>query len=190
LLAEHNYETKTDTETLQMAIRGDESAFTYLYNENQKQILKFVSRRVDDASSAEDLTATIFMKVWEKLGVYQDRGLPFKAWLFRIARNSVIDYYRARRNVAPLEVVENTPDGARPILDFLADREELNQVINLLNLLTITQREVLVLRLIQGLGTREIAQKVGKKAGAVRAIQMRGLESLVAIVREQGLLEP
>ena len=185
--AEHNYETNTDTETLQMAIRGDEGAFTYLYNDNQKQILKFVSRRVGDVSSAEDLTATIFMKVWEKLGVYQDRGLPFKAWLYRIARNSVIDYYRTRRDVAPLEVVENAPDGARPVVDYLAEKQETEQIKGLFKLLTDSQREVLDLKLLQGLNTREVAAKLEKKAGAVRALQMRGLASLTEIMREHGL---
>lgn len=179
-----------ETTTLQLAIRGDESAFTYLYNENQSQILKFVSRRVDDSSSAEDLTASIFMKVWEKLGAYQDRGLPFQAWLYRIARNSVIDYYRTRKAVAPLELVENAPDGSRPIVDSLGDKQEAQQVLDLLSQLTQSQREVLDLKLVQGLSTDEVAIKLGKKAGAVRALQMRGLHSLAISVREHGLLLP
>lgn len=176
--------------TLQEQIRGDESTFTFIYNENLHQINRFVANRVNDAASAEDVTASIFMKAWQNLNTYEERGYPIRAWLFRIARNSVIDYYRTRKVTAPLELAENASDGGQPISDRIADQEQVQQIVGLLPLLTEGQRKVLDLRILKGLKTEEVAVTLQKGPGAVRALQMRGLRALAQLVKEHGLLHP
>lgn len=174
---------KTKNSILQKAIRGDGSAFAQLYDEHQSVIFRFVAQRVEDEQTAEDLTATIFMKCWEKLGKYQDRGLPFRAWLFRVARNAVIDHYRTRKLQSPLELVLNVADKALPVLDWVSSRIETKRITDMLNQLTLAQQDVLKLRLIDGLTTDQTAASLHKTAGAIRALQMRGLHSMAKLIR-------
>lgn len=175
--------------TLQKAIRGDKQAFTVLYDENIDVIYRFVEIRVGDLQTAEDLTSKIFMKSWEKLATFQDRGVPYRAWVFRIARNTIIDHYRTRKEVAPLELVSNTSDGAQPMVEKLANDMDAEQLLTLMEQLTDSQRKVLILRLIDGLSTDETAAALRKRSGAVRALQMRGLHRMAKLLEGTSLKE-
>jgi RNA polymerase sigma-70 factor (ECF subfamily) len=123
------------------------------------------------------------MKAWEKLDTYVERGLPIRVWLFRIARNTLIDHYRGRKSVAPLEIVENAPDDHKPLEDGVIDGLEARRLIGMMQKLTEEQREVLTLKLVSGLKTSEIAAALGKREGAVRALQMRGLQTLTKLLK-------
>lgn len=177
------------TTTLQKAINGDEQAFTILYDENIDVIYRFVEIRVGDPQTAEDLTSKIFMKSWEKLSTFQDRGVPFRAWVFRIARNAIIDHYRTRKDVAPLELVSNTSDGTQPMGEKLANDMDAEQVLALMEQLTSSQRQVLILRLMDGLTTDEAAANLNKRAGAVRALHMRALHRMTKLLKGTSLKE-
>ncbi|MDE3090215.1 MAG: sigma-70 family RNA polymerase sigma factor, partial [Chloroflexota bacterium] len=139
--------------------------------------------RVRDTPTAEDLTAQVFLKAWERVEHYQIRGLPFGAWLFQIARNLVIDHYRTRREVAPLE--SGDAGDLRDALDIdevVEQRLEAERLRRALQRLTEEQRQVLTLKFIDGFSTAEIARTLGKKPGAIRALQMRGLQTLAEIM--------
>jgi len=140
--------------------------------------------RVGDRGTSEDLTSQIFLKAWEKLEGYELRGLPFGAWLFRIARNTLIDYYRAQRETMSLEASDVEQVVAdHSVAGEVEKKIEADSLLSQLSQLTEDQRQVLILRFMDGLTTEEIAQRLGKREGAIRALQMRGLQALAMLIQ-------
>lgn len=181
-----NKDLPQEDQTVKKAIRGDRHAFGQLYDAYMDSIYRFIYLRVEDQQTAEDIAASVFLKAWEKLEDYQLRGVPFRAWLFRIARNAVIDHYRTRKEVAPLEAVVNTYDeGAVSVSEKVGTRLEAEKIVTLMNQLTEDQRNVLSLKLVHGLNTQEVAKALGKRQGAVRALQMRGLQALAKLMENE-----
>ncbi len=173
----------SEAELVQRAVSGDSEAFATLYDRYIEAIYRFVFFRVSEEQTAEDLTSHIFLKAWDNLSSYQFRGLPFRAWLFRIARNSVIDYYRTFKETTPLEPNAVTEPDLAAEVDSKVERQLQAEEIRLaLRQLTEDQRQVLTLRFIEGLSTGEVAKILGKRQGAIRALQMRGLQALAEIV--------
>jgi RNA polymerase sigma-70 factor, ECF subfamily len=126
----------------------------------------------------------VFLKAWEKLEGYELRGLPFGAWLFRIARNTLIDYYRVHRETIPLEASEVELVAAnQSVAGEVEKKIEADSLWAQLSQLTEDQRQVLTLKFIDGLTTEEIAQMLGKREGAIRALQMRGLQTLATLLK-------
>ncbi len=173
----------SELELTQRAVSGDPDAFAALYDFYVEQIYRFILFRVGNEQTAEDLTSQVFLKAWNNLSSYQIRGLPFKAWLFRIARNSVIDYYRTYKETTPLEPSALTkPDPAAEVGDQVEQQLQAEELRLALQQLTEDQRQVLTLRFIEGLSTEEVANVMGKRQGAIRALQMRGLQALAEII--------
>ncbi len=173
----------SELELIQRAVSGDPDAFAALYDFYVEQIYRFVLFRVGNEQTAEDLTSQVFLKAWDNLSSYQIRGLLFRAWLFRIARNSVIDYYRTYKETMPLEPSALTkPDPAAEVGDQVEQRLQAEELRLALQQLTEDQRQVLTLRFIEGLSTEEVANVLGKRQGAIRALQMRGLQAFAEII--------
>jgi RNA polymerase sigma-70 factor (ECF subfamily) len=173
---------QAESNLVQQAVSGDPEAFATLYDAYLEPIYRFIFFRVGDEQTAEDLTSQVFLKAWDNLSGYQMRGLPFNAWLFRIARNHVIDYYRTYKETAPLEPnAVARPDPAADVDARVERRLQAEEVRLALQHLTPDQQQVLTLRFIEGLTTEEVAQVLGKRPGAIRALQMRGLQALAEI---------
>lgn len=131
-----------------------------------------------DAELAEDLTADVFLKMIEDLPRYEERGLPFGAWLFRIARARLIDHWR-RQGRRPLVALEDTETGPQLSQDIPEDEIAVSEMIQrALRVLTEEQREVVVLRFLVGMSLEEVARAMGKSVGAVKALQHRALSAL------------
>lgn len=158
---------------------GDRDAFACLYETHLDRLHRYIYFRVFDRELAEDLTSLVFLKAYEHLGTFKSGHIPFVGWLYRIAHNTVIDYYRTRKTVVPLEDVDllklSHSDKVDEKLDLNLCSEKLAEA---LDQLTSMQREVLILRFIWGLTPMEIAAKLKKGRGAIRALQMRGLRRL------------
>lgn len=181
-------EVLNEANLIRFSQRGDRDAFASLYEAHLDKIYRYIYFRVDDRELAEDITSLVFLKVWEHLGTFKSGNVPFLGWLYRIAHNTVIDYYRTRKPVVSLEDVDLLKLSHSDRLDEKIDMLSLShQLVDALKQLTSPQREVLVLRFIVGLTTLEIAATLKKGRGAIRALQMRGLRRLAqdpAINRE------
>jgi RNA polymerase sigma-70 factor (ECF subfamily) len=168
---------------VERARRGDAEAFGQLYLLHLERIFRYVYYRVGTASEAEDLTEHVFLKAWEAVSRYESRGLPFAAWLYRMAHNAVIDHYRASRPTTSidetfdLEDEKQSPTGA---VIAGVDREELRQAIQRLNH---DQQLVVVMRFVEGMSHAEVGRILGKSEGAVRVIQHRALQAMARYLR-------
>jgi RNA polymerase sigma-70 factor (ECF subfamily) len=153
-------------------------SFSDIYSRFFGKIYRYIFYRVSDEKTAEDLTSQVFMKAWENIDDYEPADAQLLTWLFTIAHNTIIDYYRTRKETVALDGSLTVPsDGLTPEeaseTDF--ENEWLHQAIQKL---TDEQKHVVVMKYMQGLTTEEIALQLGKKTGTVRALQMRALQSL------------
>jgi RNA polymerase sigma-70 factor (ECF subfamily) len=172
-----------EAQLIKKAVAGDADAFAGLYDAYVDEIYRFVLHRVTDQQTAEDITSQVFLKAWDNLGRYKSRGLPFGAWLFQIARNTVIDYYRTRKETLPFDAdIITQPDPAANVARQVEKRLEGEWLRAILARLTDEQREVLTLKFINGLKTEEVAKAMGKRQGAIRALQMRALQALADLI--------
>ncbi len=163
---------------IERAQRGDAEAFAELYEQHVGRVYRNVLYRVGDATEAEDLTQQVFVRAWQALGRYRITGTPFVAWLLTIAHNLVVDFYKSRRDVTPLddafEVAARGTDPAEQALIGLT-HDELRAAI-----LTLRPeyQQIIVLRFLEGLSPGEIAAAIGKSEGNVRVMQHRALQEL------------
>jgi RNA polymerase sigma-70 factor (ECF subfamily) len=176
-------ETTGEAALVDRARRGDAEAFGRLYTLHLERIYRYVYYRVGTASEAEDLTEHVFLKAWEAVGRYESRGLPFAAWLYRMAHNAVIDHYRASRPTTSIDESLDLEDEKQSPTDAVmagVDRDELRLAILRLNH---DQQQVVVMRFVEGMSHAEVAHLLGKSEGAVRVIQHRALQAMGRYLR-------
>ena len=170
---------------------GDAWAFGRLFDHFHLPIHRYVASRVRRPSDAEDLTQLVFVKALEALPRYESRGVPFGAWLFRLARNAIIDFIRTSHEHADLaQSVDRAGTGAGPD-EMVVTRQEIDAVGAALSTLTEDQRDAITLRFFAGLSAREAAEVMGKQEGTVRGLQFRAIAALRRElgIEEAGLLE-
>ena len=163
---------------VQEARAGDAWAFGLLFDHYHLPVYRYIASRVHRPTDAEDLTQLVFVKALEALPRYEARGIPFGGWLFRLARNAIIDQVRTKRDHLSLvaAVTRETDDVGPEAMAFL--REDLDRVAKALSDLTDDQREVIELRFFAGLSVHETADAMGRQDGTVRGLQFRALASL------------
>ena len=158
--------------------KGDEKAYAAIYDRYFDNIYQFIYFKVRGVETAEDIAADVFFKVWQ----YIAQGAKVKnlrALLYKTARNSVIDHYRKKKELALDEKVSETIVYKAPsIHDRLADQERSAQLMQALNTLKDEYKEAVQLRYMQELSYKEIASIIGKSSGAVRVLVHRGLQEL------------
>jgi RNA polymerase sigma-70 factor, ECF subfamily len=157
---------------------GDPESFGLLFDRYHGPVHRYVAARVGRPSDAEDLTQLVFVKALEALPRYESRGVPFGGWLFRLARNVVIDHVRTRREHTTLDLAAEraSPDGGPDQLAAL--RQELDGVAAALRRLTPDQREAIELRFFAGLSAKEAAVAMDRQEGTVRGLQFRAIAAL------------
>jgi RNA polymerase sigma-70 factor (ECF subfamily) len=160
------------------ARRGDAWAFGMIFDHYHESIYRFIASRVHRPSDAEDLTQHVFVKALEALPRYESRGIPFGGWLFRLARNAVIDHVRTRHDHAELDSIIEWAHGDAGPDEIAVVRQELDAVGVALASLTEDQREAIELRFFAGLSAREAAEAMGKQEGTVRGLQFRAIAAL------------
>jgi RNA polymerase sigma-70 factor (ECF subfamily) len=156
---------------------GDRDAFGFLYARYADNVHGYVRSIVGDHHEAEDVTHQVFAKLLSVIGKYQERNVPFLAWLLRVARNVAVDHVRQNRLV-PVEEVRATEsfDGHRAI----AEPGRSHDLMEALAGLPKEQRDVLVMRHVVGLSPMEIARRTGKTEGSIHGLHHRGRRALQA----------
>jgi RNA polymerase sigma-70 factor (ECF subfamily) len=167
-----------ETTLIQRARRLDRAAISTLYRQHVQAIYRYVYYRVGDASIAEDLTAEVFLRAIEGLPDYEPRGVPFAAWLYRIAHARVADHFRRQRRAETVALDESHPSGEDSPL-AKAERSSFYENLEAaLRQLTLYQQQVIILKFIEGLSNAEVAQILNKTEGAVKSLQHRALNAL------------
>ena len=165
---------------------GNSEAFGQLYDAYMERIYRFVYFRVEDQQTAEDITSQVFLKAWSNLDRFQFSRTPYLAWLYTIAHNAVIDHYRTRKVTTALDDVQlSQPDHSELVENEIDLTSEMKSVKTALQALTDEQQKVLTLKFIEGMSNNEIARQLGKREGAIRALQMRGLQALAKQLEEK-----
>jgi RNA polymerase sigma factor (sigma-70 family) len=176
-----------DDDVLARAREGSGEAFTALYRELAGPVAAYL--RAKGVPDVEDLTSEVFIAVFTGIAGFEGDERGFRSWVFTIAHRRVVDSWRraGRRPVAepyePVDDTRSTPSAEAEAL-ALVGRE---RAMALLDLLTDTQREVLVLRIVADLTIEEVAAVTGRPPGAVKALQHRGLATLRRILAKEGV---
>ena len=171
-----------DDETLDRLVTdakaGNAEAFGAIFDAYVGPIHRFIASRVNRPSDAEDLTQLVFVKALEALPRYEARGIPFGGWLFRLARNAIIDQIRTRKDhLSLLAATTRETDDPGPEARA-ALRDDLDRVAVALRDLTDDQREVIELRFFAGLSVLEAATAMGRQEGTIRGLQFRAIAAL------------
>ncbi len=172
---------------LHLAQQGDAESFGQIYEKFAPQVFRYLYAHLDQRMDAEDLTGEVFVRVWRALPGYRQTEVPFRGFLFRVARNVLYDHFRrlrSRRNHKPLDEERRAEHAYDPLDDHLQvlEHQELRKILDRLGE---DQRNVLELRFFVGLNPQETAQAMGKSNGAVRVLQHRALEALRKILRDE-----
>lgn len=158
------------------AAQSDSARFDALYELHFERVYGFIAGRVHDRATAEDLTSEVFCKALANLRSYEWRGIPFLAWLLRIAANAVID--RSQRASREHPIADDPPDhGVKPDMRAIENRARLFQLVKGL---PETQRRVVQERFVDQRSIREIAERLGRSKGAIKQLQLRALVRLRA----------
>ncbi len=175
-----------ERELVTKAKKGDSTAFGALYDKHLPAIYRFILVKVGGQKGvAEDLTAEVFLNAWRNVSRFEFKGYPFSSWLYRIARNTVIDHYRtAKKNVN----LESVPE------EMFAERSEVGDKMDTdfgirsiqvhLARLEPVYQDVLLMKFVEEMSNREIAAALEKSEGAVRVIQHRALKQLKKSIEE------
>lgn len=176
-----NLSSKEAGQFLREAQDGNQEALGSLYTLMFDKIFRFVFYRVSHKETAEDLTEEIFIKAFRNLKNLDKHG-AFEGWLYTIARNTVIDYYRNKKTTVALEEVENTLTYESTIIDTLNLEVDQKFLLTALKQLPPEQQIVLRLKFLEELNNSEISELLHKSEGSIRVIQFRGLQTLKALL--------
>ena len=168
-----------DSELIKLA-KTDGDAFGQLYERYVDKIYNYIYYRTGNVADAEDLTARVFMRAMKHIGNYDDRGVPFSAWLYRIAHNLIANWYRdrSRRKILSLDDVSQwsvQEEGPESLAQFLEDREALLATIRRL---PAERQELLILKFVERLSNKEIGDIMDRSEGAIKSLYHRTLLSL------------
>lgn len=171
---------------IKQAQSGDSEAFEQLYDLYQQPVFSYIFYRVGDQQLAEDLTGDVFVKMVTKIQTFQPGGRPFLAWLYTVAGNQVRDHVRREKRLTWLPLNETDSDGEDGLMTKIGRRLKQEQLIAALDELTDEQRQVIVLRFIEGEPSAAVAKKLGKSLTGVKALQRRAIGALRRLLEQEG----
>ncbi len=178
---------KQEKQILKKIKKGDNEAFGELYDFYAPKVYRFVRLKVDCQETAQDLTSEAFLKIWEYLQEQRRIRERFRSLLYKIARNLVIDFYRAKSNreilIDELEELSHIEDNQRSD-DLTLRREEMKQVKQGLGKIKSNYQDVIIWYYIEDMPISEIADILDKKEGTVRVLIHRAKEALKEVVEE------
>ena len=170
----------TDSNAVRLACCGDSEAFSYLYEQNVKRIYNYIYYRIGSEEDAEDLTARVFHRAFAHINNYVEKGVPFTAWLYRIAHNLTANWYRDKHRRLEVSLDDHIE---LPHLGELPERTiEINQekelLLKAIRRLPADRQELLLLKFLENLSNGQIAVIMGRTEGAIKSLYHRSLISL------------
>lgn len=169
---------QNEEELVRQAQKGKPEAFAQLFEAHFDNLYRYIMLKVGNRADAEDLTQQTFLKALESIGSYRWRGLPFSSWLFRIAHNQAVDYYRKRSKEQNVPLDETRALASDDPASLAEQRITLAQLAVACRQLTEAQREVIYLRFSSEMSVAETAKIMGKKEGAVKVLQHDAVKKL------------
>ncbi len=170
----------TDANAVQLASIGDAEAFSYLYEQNVKRIYNYIFYRIGSEADAEDLTARVFHRAFGHINKYVEKGVPFTAWLYRIAHNLTANWYRdthRRREVSLEDHIDLPHQGELPERT-LEKNQEKELLLSAIRCLPADRQQLILLKYLEDLSNGQIAIIMGRTEGAIKSLYHRSLLSL------------
>jgi RNA polymerase sigma-70 factor (ECF subfamily) len=169
-----------EKDVLKRASQGDRDAFGELYARYIDRIFNYVYYRTGNTHDAEDLTARVFQRAMKHIQNYTDRGVPFSAWLYRIAHNLVANWHRdrSRKQEIPITEMPVLPAKGDPPEATLVRTEEQDALLRLIRKLPPERQHLLILKFVENLSNAEIGQIMGRSEGAIKSLYHRTLLTL------------
>lgn len=174
-----------DSELVVRAQQGDREAFGELYTRYLTLIYRYLRSRLSDPRDAEDLTESAFLKAYQALSRYQERGWPFSAYLYQVARNALADHFRRQRPELDLERALSAPAPDPSPAEYVEQGELRVELAAALRSLPEDYQEVIRLRLLLSLPTITAAQWMRRSEGATRVLLFRALRALRKKMKEE-----
>lgn len=168
---------------IERARNGDEEAVTLLYETHVDSIFAYVRYRVPSDVIAEDITSEVFLRMVRSVTRYRDQGVPFRAWLFRIAANLITDHYRQHGKNPTVAIHESYESDDPNPFDHVMQEDEHHHLRLAIQSLPAEYQDLLVLRFVEDMPHTEIARIMNKSAMALRAMQYRALKALEEALR-------
>ena len=174
----------SEAELLSRAVCGDKQAFGALYERYLEQIYRYIYYRVADHSEAEDLTEMVFLKVWERLPEMTGASVVrnFRAWLYRVAHNLVVDRHRTHRPSVSLDQAAGVHAADPAPEDFVQERETAQSLAGAVAQLEPSLQQVILCRFVSQLSHAETAEVMGLNEGHVRVLQHRALKAMRSLL--------
>jgi RNA polymerase sigma-70 factor (ECF subfamily) len=166
------------------AAQKDPARFAELYENNFDRVYAYVARRLGDRNEAEDLTSEVFHQALAGLRRFEWRGVPFAAWLFKIASNAIIDRSKRAAKAREVPAVFHLPSEVSP-QEIESEIEQRARLFQLVDRLPVDQRRVIGMRFAEEKSIREIAHEIGRSEGAVKQLQFRALQNLRAQLSDE-----
>jgi RNA polymerase sigma-70 factor (ECF subfamily) len=178
-------QVRREEELIRRAQEFDQEALGWLYQLFYPKLYNYAYLQLGNIQQAEDLASEVLLRVLESLKGYRFRGVPLTAWVFRIARNYLIDLHRRRQRRPQVGLYEGIPsaeDGPQAAAERATTQGELRLA---LTRLTEEQRQVIILKFVEGMDNASVARVLGRSQGAVKSLQHRALASLRRILSSQ-----
>lgn len=181
----------TDENAVARASAGDSEAFSFLYERNVSRIYNYIYYRIGSDADAEDITSRVFYRAFGHINTYVDKGVPFSAWLYRIAHNLIANWHRDthRRKEVPLEDQIELPVKADHPERAMEKSQEVEQLLQGIRRLSPDRQQLLILKFVEDLSNAEIADIMGKSEGAIKSLYHRALIALRVEMEKIGYQE-
>lgn len=169
-----------DDAIINKAIDGDTEAFGVLYERYVERIYNYIFYRTGNVNEAEDLTSRVFQRAYKHIQKYTNRGVPFSAWLYRIAHNLVANWYRDRSRKKEVEISEFIPSEEKH--DFpessVEKNEDVNRLLKVIRKLPQERQQLIILKYVEGMSNAEIGVIMKRSEGAIKSLYHRTLNAL------------
>jgi len=171
---------------IQKAIEGEKQAFGLLYEKYFNAILRYLFFKLSSLEEAEDMTENVFIKAWESLPSFNqfEKGLNFRAWIYRIAHNTLVDFHRAHKKDLSIDAIGELPASTIKPEKANEQRETVIEITRAIRQLDEISIQIIMNRFIAGMDHKETALIMGLSEGNVRLIQFRALKKLKEILGE------